>query len=239
MPSHQQTMRIYAVRCTGDEGQVVVPGGDVERFRLIGQDGLDLVDLVGERALEHADEEDVALFHPVQVREQLGGRQPAMAGQRRVRAGPAHGQRRRVDVAHAHLERGLVGAVVDGQRLIQTRDGNVAHHAVAVEVEQLVVLLAQLRGRDGAGIRATIGSGDAGKPREPGVVGPRGIEHRLGVLVGQRVDGLLVSGDYARRVALDEEVRDGGVRHDGEPHQNHKQRKYVAQSLQSVSAQLR
>lgn len=93
-------------------------------------------------------------------------------------------------MAHAHLERCLVGAVVDGQRLVQARDGDVAHHAVAVEVEQLAVLLAQLRGRDGAGIRAALIGGDAGKSRKLGIVRPRGIHHGLGVLVGEARHGL-------------------------------------------------
>lgn len=53
----------------------------------------------------------------------------------------------------AYLQHFLGGTVVDGQGLVQTGHGDVSHHAVAAQIEEVIVFLADCFGVDGCGKR--------------------------------------------------------------------------------------
>ena len=147
MSPHEQSMRVDGIRRACDEGHVVRPRFDCKRFGLLWQHRENLIDLIGKCLLEDLHVKDVAKLHLVELGEEFCGRQPAMSGDRRVGGRAAHGQRRGLDVPRGYLQDFFLGGVVDGHGLVEARDGDVAHHARAGEVEQAHVLFAKLGGQ--------------------------------------------------------------------------------------------
>ena len=202
-------MSVDAVGRAGDERDVVGALLQVEVAHVGGVHDADLVHLVGAGPVEDGDGEGVALHELVEVGEELGRRQAAVARDRRVRGGAADGQRRALDVPDGHLQDALVHAVVDGQVDADGADLDVAHHAGAREVEDGAVLLLL-----GLGHIVAVGLVD-----EALVVGHGLGDHRVLLLLGDLLDGLDVRGDGAGLVVAVPPVGEGRVGDDGDAEQ--------------------
>lgn len=183
--AHQQPVGVDAVGRAGDKGAVVLPVLDRQVAEFLRLDDADLVHLVGQGLVQHVEDEGVPFRQLVQVGEQLGAGQPAVAGQHRVGAGAAHRKAAALDVADADLQSGLVGAVVDGQIDVDLVDLDVADHVGAGHVHGGVVLGQLL-------VRKAEAVGFAG---QGGVVGP-GLREQL-------VVGVVVQGGHLFSVAGD------------------------------------
>lgn len=103
----------------------------------------DAVHFVGERLVQHANVELVARSELIELREQLRRRKAAMARKHRVGGRAAHRQRACFHMARTHLQHGFFHRVIDRHGDIKVWDGEIPHHAIAVEVQQAVVLLSQ------------------------------------------------------------------------------------------------
>ena len=141
MAAHQQAVGVDAVGGAGDEGEVVLLRVDLELGHLGGEHDADLVDLVGDRAVEDGDSPVVAGGQLVKVGKEPGAWQAAVAGDGAVGPDAADGEARPREMADGDLQHGLVGAVVDGQGDVDFRDVDVAHDAGAVDIQQGVVFL--------------------------------------------------------------------------------------------------
>ena len=132
-------MGIDAVGRTGDKGAEVLPFCDLEDLHLVGIDDDDLVDLIGQGLVEDAHEEDVAQLDLIEVGEELGAGQAAMARQNAMAGRAADGKRRALDMADGDLQYGGVDAVVDRQRHLDVGDLDIAHDAAARDIQQAFV----------------------------------------------------------------------------------------------------
>ena len=199
-------MGVDAQRRAGHQGHEVAVGVGPQLLGLLGLDDLGLHHAVGQHLAEDLGGEGVPRLDLVEVGEHGGVGQPAVPGDHRARAGPAHGQGGPLQVPQA-LQEGLVGgAVVDGQVQVDGRDAQTGHEAGAVGVQDGVVVQAAAAGApgpggnvriglqertDGQGVVVGVGLGDLG--------GGIGIDivHAGGV-VGHDL-GLVVLGHPARR----------------------------------------
>ena len=73
-------MGVDAVGGAGDEGAQIQAGNELNQRRIAGQHHVHLRDLVGQRLVEDGEVKHVADLHHVQVAEQAGGGQAAVAG---------------------------------------------------------------------------------------------------------------------------------------------------------------
>ena len=78
--AHQQAVGVDAVRCTGDQCAKVLPFLNFKFVQLIRQYNADLVDLIGQRFIQHMQHKAVTCFHLIQAGEQLGARKAAVTG---------------------------------------------------------------------------------------------------------------------------------------------------------------
>lgn len=208
--AHEQAMRVDAVGRTRHECAVVLaPDGEqVGGFRR--EDGLDLVDAVGQLAVEDGNHERVADFKLVEVGKELRAWQTSVTGEDAVRALTPNRERGSLDVTDADLQNAGVGAVVDGQLDLDAVDEDVAHDAGTGDVEGLPV--AGEPGRDVEGVRV------GGKAA---VVVVRAVEIRRDALLVDIVHGILIIGDHARGVLGVDVGADCGIQQHREPNEKH------------------
>lgn len=98
------------------------------------QNGVDLVNLIGENFIQHFQIEGVPNFQLVQVGKHLLAGKAGVAGQNCVGVAAADGQGTANEMAHAPVQGFLLRSVVDGQRHCQFRDMDIAHGSGAGKV---------------------------------------------------------------------------------------------------------
>ena len=200
-------MGVDAVGRARHQRAQVAPGDDLQRGHILRLDDEDLVDLVGQYLVEHADGERIALDQLVEIRKQLRARQPAVAGEHAVAAFAADGQAGPADVPGGDLEHVVVRAVVDGQGDIDGRDLDIAHDAGAADVQETVIFRLLALGQEIAGL--------AGGERL--VIVARGLQHGVVGVVRQALHVLCVAGDGAGGVQRVPVVADARVQKQGQP----------------------
>ncbi len=215
MPPHEQTLGVHAVGRARHECDEVLALHGLQRLGLVGVHHEDLVHLVGKRAVEHVQIEMVALLELVEVGEEARARQAAMRRKHAVGGLAADGQGRALQMPHAAGQRLLGGAVVDGQRLADLGNLDIAHHPVAAEGKLGEVVRTLRLGVHGEGV------GDA-LARERSVVGvglgkPRVVLRRSVVRRRRRGHALVVLAHELGLPPAVPRVGDERVQQDGKP----------------------
>ena len=86
VPADEQAVGVDAVGRAGDQCTEILIGIDLEILQLLGENDSNLVNLIGEGAVEDLEQELVARLELVDVGEQLRGRQASVSGHRAVGA---------------------------------------------------------------------------------------------------------------------------------------------------------
>ena len=102
---------------------------------------MDLVHFISQRFIQHMKHKDISNFQLIQVGQQGGGGEAAMARDDAVGAGTAHRQGRTFNMPHRHLQHLIAGAVIHGQRYVNAGDLQISHNAVTGDVQQLLIPL--------------------------------------------------------------------------------------------------
>ena len=137
-------MGVDSVGRAGHQRAVVLPGENSQGLHVLRLHHQDLIHLIGQRLVQHPEQEHIPHRQLIQVAEQLGAGQAPVAADDAVGTCPAHRQGGALHMAQRHLQYSLAGAVVDGQVHAQVRDFQRRHDAGARHVQQAVV--------DGAGL---------------------------------------------------------------------------------------
>ena len=150
MSPHQQAMAVDAIGRAGDKCAVLLAllNGKVVQF--VGQHSADLIHLVGQCLVQHPQQEYVALGQLIQIGEQLGAGQTAVAGQDTVRTLAAGRKRGALHMADGDLQNRLVRAMIDGKVTLYFGNLDVAHDAVVRNIQQGFIDLLLLLGHDKA-----------------------------------------------------------------------------------------
>lgn len=167
---------------------------------LLRQDDGNLIDLIGQQAVQHRDGEGVPCLEPVKVREQHRTGQTAVGRQYAVGGRAAHRQARTLEMADADLQHAVRCAVINRQLDVDFINCDVAHNAGAGDIERVLI--------PGNFLRVVEGIGVGG---QAGVVVVRGGKTGVGVLRRQALGGLVIAGDGAGGVPLVPPVGHGGV----------------------------
>ena len=118
-------MGVDGIRRAGNKGAVILPRGDVQILGVLRFHHFDLIHLVRQRFIQNMQVETVALFQLVQVGEQHGFGQAAVAGQHAVGAFAAKGVAGAFQMANALLQHIIAGAFVNRQVDVNFRDGDI------------------------------------------------------------------------------------------------------------------
>ena len=209
--ANQKAVGVDAVRRAGDQRTQVLALLDQQRLGVLRLDDQDLVDLIGEGLVKHADHEDVACDELVEVGKQLCRGQAAVTRDDTVAALAAYGQARPFEVADGDLKDVLLGAVVYGERDLDVRDLDIAHYAGAVDVQELIVSHLLL-------VREQIA---VGAPYEAGVILLRLREDAL-IQLGVHVRDLIrIVGDGARRCERVPVIAYRGIKQQGQTYKEY------------------
>ena len=140
-------MRVDAVGRARDHGDVVLVFLYFQRSDLVRQNRGDLIHFIGQADGQGLDVETVALFHLVEIREELRAREAAVAGDDHMGVRPADRHGASHKMPDRDLQHRLVRPVVNGQRDVNLRNLDVGHDARPVDVENVVVFLLVLFGQ--------------------------------------------------------------------------------------------
>ena len=206
MPTHQQAVRIHAIGRAGHQCAVVLPLHDLQRCDLLRFHDQDLIHLIGQHLIQHAEHEHVPFHKLIQVGEQLCAGEPPVPGQNAVSACAAHGQARPIQMAHGDLEDGFLRAVINGQRAADARDLDVPHHAKPGNVEQLLILR-PLRFAEKVGVAP---------PQKGGVVRLCVFPQHVIARLFQRCHVFSIAGDGLRLVKRVPVIADGRIQQQGQ-----------------------
>ena len=102
----------------------------------MGLDNEDLVDLVGQDLIQDMQHKHIANLELVKIGEEPGAWQAPVSGEHTVASRTANGQAGPVQMPHGDLQDGLLSAVIDGQHHIDHGDLDIAHDAVAADIQQ-------------------------------------------------------------------------------------------------------
>ena len=139
MPLHQQTVRIDAIRRTGDERAHVFILLDAEMRRIIREDSKNILHFIRQRPVQHMQKKPVSDLHLFQVCQHLFSGEAGVTGQDGMRPFSAYGKGLSQQMPYAFLQRAAVRAVVDRQANIQLWDFQLSHNAAFVNSEDLVI----------------------------------------------------------------------------------------------------
>ena len=111
MPLHQQTVRIDAIRRTGDERAHVFILLDAEMRRIIREDSKNILHFIRQRPVQHMQKKPVSDLHLFQVCQHLFSGEAGVTGQDGMRPFSAYGKGRSQQMPYAFLRRAAVRAV--------------------------------------------------------------------------------------------------------------------------------
>ena len=100
---------------------------------------VDLVHLIGQNFVQHTEHKGISFRQLVQIGEQLRRRQSPMAGNHAVGAGTTYGEGTALDMADGDLQHRVLSAMVDRQGDPDGGDLDIAHDAVAGDVQQICI----------------------------------------------------------------------------------------------------
>ena len=150
--AHQQSMGIDAIRGTGHECTQVQPGLNLQFAQVCRLNHGDFIDLVGQGLVQDGEIEHIPDFHDVQVTEESRGGKATVSTQHAmtairdlvkvlfVRMETSHRERRAFDMAHGGLQYAFACTVIQRQVDIRSGDGDIAHIAGTVHVEEGFVI---------------------------------------------------------------------------------------------------
>ena len=118
-------MSIDRIRCTCDQGTVVLPLNDIKIPRLIGLHDLDLVHTVRQDLIQNMQIETVSLFHLIQMSKQLCIRKAPVSGKYTVCPLTADRIGRLLHMADAFLKDVRTAPLVDWQFQADLRDRDI------------------------------------------------------------------------------------------------------------------
>ncbi len=215
MAPNQEPVGIDAIGGAGHEGTQILALLNEQGLGVLWLHDQNLVYLIGQHLIQHAQPEPIPHHQPIQVGEKSGTGQAPVAGQDAVGALPAHGQARPLQVPHSHLQNRILGAVVNGQGHIQAGDFDVAHNAHAGHVQQPLIF------------RLLVVVQKVGVfPAHQGAVIGLGLLPKLTVAILVQLGHLLgIVGDGTGLVRLVPPVGEGGVQHQGQPYDQYEDQK--------------
>ena len=140
----KESVRVDAVRSTGDEGAQIPSLEDFQAFHLIGQYDLDLVDFIAQRLADDLKHEAVSDLHFFQIGKQARRGKTGMAGQNSMGIFAAYGKGAPFQVAYALLEHRIGGPVINGQMRLDFGYVDIAHHAVIRDAKDFVIVFQRI-----------------------------------------------------------------------------------------------
>ena len=125
---YDQAVGVDAVGRAGHQGEPILPVQDAQGFVqgleiILGDHGQDVLDPVGVDLAQDVQVDHVPFFQLVDVAEQPRRGQTTVGCQHAVGVFAAHRQGRTGQVPGAHLQYAVVGAVIDGDGLVDLGDG--------------------------------------------------------------------------------------------------------------------
>ena len=136
-------MGVDPVRRAGQQRDQILALLELQAGHLVGQAHRDLVDLVGQRLVQHVEVEHIALLQLVQVREEPGPGKPSVRRKHRVAALAPDRKRSPLDMPAALGQGFLPHAMIDGQGDRNLRNLETAHNFISVRIQKLVVRMRQ------------------------------------------------------------------------------------------------
>ena len=206
MATNQHPVAVDAIGGAGDQGAQIPAVLNEQVFGLMGQDDLDLIHLVGQCLVQNAENKGVPCLQLIQIGEQSCRGQAPVARHHAMGAFAAHRQACPLQMADGDLQDRLIGTMIDRQGDTDTGNLDIAHNAVAADVQKFIIGDLLLIRQDENVVPL---------PQVP-VIGDSGLPHR-GIFFGVDVGHLFgIGGDGPRLVQRVPVVGYRGIQYQGQ-----------------------